>query len=351
VTAVARLRPSRSAAVLVVAAVVVLLALMPGLLSAFHTRLATEILIWALFAMSLDLLLGYTGLPSLGHAAYFGVAAYTVALMNVHYGHHSFVPNLAMGVALAGATSLVFGVLILRTAHVTFLLITLALAQVLWGLALRWASYTGGDNGLSGIPAPKVFGHVLHTIDSYYYLVLGIVLVAALLLWLVTVSPFGHSLVGIRESTSRMAALGYNVWLHKYVAVLLAGLFAGLAGGLEVYQQRFVATNVLDIQTSVQVLLIVMIGGAGTLFGPAIGAVVILILQDQISRQTERWLMVMGVLYLVIVLVAPRGLVGEIHARLQTRRRSRLSAAPPLSPVTDPDLHELDQVPEVEPDA
>lgn len=349
-SAVARLSPSRSAALVVGAGVVVVLVLMPGLLSAFHTRLATEILIWALFAMSLDLLLGYTGLPSLGHAAYFGVAAYTVALMNVHYGHDSFVLDMAVGVGLAGLTSIVFGVLILRTAHVTFLLITLALAQVLWGLALRWASYTGGDNGLSGIPAPNVFGHVLRSIDDYYYLVLGIVLVAALVLWLITISPFGHSLVGIRESTSRMAALGYNVWLHKYIAVLLAGLFAGLAGGLEVYQQRFVATNVLDIQTSVQVLLIVMIGGAGTLFGPAIGAVVILILQDQISRQTERWLMVMGVLYILIVLVAPRGLVGEIHARLQGRRR-RLSAAPLLSPVTDPALHELDQVPEVESDA
>ena len=182
-SAVARLSPSRSAALVVGAGVVVVLVLMPGLLSAFHTRLATEILIWALFAMSLDLLLGYTGLPSLGHAAYFGVAAYTVALMNVQYGHDSFVldlagrglspaqflkavRNMAVGVGLAGLTSIVFGVLILRTAHVTFLLITLALAQVLWGLALRWASYTGGDNGLSGIPAPNVFGHVLRSIDG-----------------------------------------------------------------------------------------------------------------------------------------------------------------------------------------
>jgi branched-chain amino acid transport system permease protein len=322
---------------------------MPSLLSEFHTRLATEILIWALFAMSLDLLLGFTGLPSLGHAAYFGVAAYTVALMNVRYHHGSFVLDMFAGVVLAVLTSVVFGILILRTAHVTFLLITLALAQVLWGLALRWASYTGGDNGLSGIPAPKVVGHVIHSISDYYYLVLGIVLVAALILWLITISPFGHSLVGIRESTSRMAALGYNVWLHKYIAVLLAGLFAGVAGGLEAYQQRFVATNVLDIQTSVQVLLIVMIGGAGTLFGPAIGAVVILVLQDQVSRLTERWLMVMGGLYILIVLVAPRGLVGEVHARLQGRRR-RLSSEPLVAPLADRDLHELDQRPEVEAD-
>lgn len=318
-----RIFPSRSAALLTAAAVVVVLVFVPSLVSQFHTRLATEILIWALFAMSLDLLLGYTGLPSLGHAAYFGVAAYTVALLNVHWGFHSFVPNVLMGVVLAGVTSLVFGVLILRTSHVTFLLITLALAQVLWGLALRWASFTGGDNGLAGIGAPIVLGHKLKTIDGYYYLVLGIAIVATVLLYLFTVSSFGRSLVGIRESTTRMSALGYNVWLHKYLVVLVAGLFAGLAGGLEVYEQRFAATNVLDITTSVQVLLIVMIGGAGTLFGPAIGAAFILILQDQISRETQRWAMVMGVLYILIVLVAPRGLLGEAQQRLHGRRRRR----------------------------
>jgi branched-chain amino acid transport system permease protein len=337
--------PTRAAWIVSLAVLAVVLVLVPGTFSEFHTRLATEILIWALFAMSLDLLLGYTGLPSLGHAAYFGMAAYTVALMNVHWGIDSFVLDLAVGVGMALVTSIVFGVLILRTTHVTFLLITLALAQVLWGLALRWASFTGGDNGLSGIGAPNVFGHAIKSIDGYYYLVLGIAAVAALLMYLLTISSFGHSLVGIRESTSRMAALGYNVWLHKYLAVLIAGVFAGLAGGLEAYQQRFVATNVLDIQTSVQVLLIVMIGGAGTLIGPAVGAAFILILQDQISRQTQRWLMVMGVLYILIVLVAPRGIFGEIQARLQGRRRRGASGASALEPPSS--IDDLAQVPEV----
>ena len=341
-----RIFPKRSAALLSSLAVVALLVFVPGLFSTFHTRLATEILIWALFAMSLDLLLGYTGLPSLGHAAYFGTAAYTVALLNVHWGFHSFVLDVLAGVGMAAAASLVFGVLILRTSHVTFLLITLALAQVLWGLALRWSSFTGGDNGLSGIGAPRVLGHTVKTIDGYYYLVLGIVIVATVLLYLFTISSFGRSLVGIRESTTRMQALGYNVWLHKYLVVLVAGVFAGLAGGLEVYQQRFVATNVLDIQTSVQVLLIVMIGGAGTLFGPAVGAAFILILQDQISRQTQRWAMVMGILYILIVLVARRGLVGEIQGRLHDTRRKR-SAASSLEPVA---IDEVRQVPEA-PDA
>jgi branched-chain amino acid transport system permease protein len=319
-----RLSRSRRPAALVLAiGVLALLVFVPGLFSMFHTRLATEILIWAIFAMSLDLLLGYTGLPSLGHAAYFGIAAYTVALLNVRWGSSSFAIDALAGLGVALGTAVVFGLLILRTANVTFLLITLALAQVLWGLAFRWADFTGGDNGLSGIPAPSVLGHDITSVDGYYYLVLGITGVAAVLLYLITISPFGHTLVGIRESTTRMQALGYNVWLHKYIAVVIAGAFAGLAGVLEAYQQRFVAPNYLEVQTSVKVLLVVMVGGAGTLFGPALGAAAVLILEDAVSSETERWLTVMGLLYIALVLVAPRGIVGEIRERLRAAQRRR----------------------------
>jgi len=316
----------RALALAVVAGVLVALVLAPSVLSTFYTRLATEVLIWAMFAMSLDLLLGYTGLPSLGHAAYFGIAAYTVALMNTHWGIESFGLNLLAALGIALATAVVFGVLILRTTHVTFLLITLALAQVLWGLSFRWAGFTGGDNGISGIPKPTVLGVSLVSVDNYYYFVLLAVAAGTLLLYLVTVSSFGHSLVGIRESATRMAALGYNVWLHKYIAVLIAGVFAGLAGFLEIYQQQFVAPSYLEVQTSVKVLLIVMIGGAGTLFGPALGAAVVLLLEDRISRETERWLMVMGALYIVVVLVARRGIVGEVRGLLQAAQRKRAEA-------------------------
>jgi len=316
----------RALALAVVAGVLVALLLAPSVLSTFYTRLATEVLIWAMFAMSLDLLLGYTGLPSLGHAAYFGIAAYTVALMNTHWGIESFGLNLLAALGIALATAIVFGILILRTTHVTFLLITLALAQVLWGLAFRWAGFTGGDNGISGIPKPTLLGRSLASVDNYYYFVLLAVAVGTLVLYLVTVSSFGHSLVGIRESATRMAALGYNVWLHKYLAVLIAGVFAGLAGFLEIYQQQFVAPSYLEVQTSVKVLLIVMIGGAGTLFGPALGAAVVLLLEDRISRETERWLMVMGALYIVIVLVARRGIVGEVRGLLHAAQRKRAEA-------------------------
>jgi branched-chain amino acid transport system permease protein len=314
--------PRRLAALVVLAATIVFLLLVPELFATYYTRLVTEMLIWALFAMSLDLLLGYTGLPSLGHAAYFGIAAYTVALLNTHWGIDSFALNLLTGLGIALGTAIVFGLLILRTAHVTFLLITLALCQVLWGLAFRWSGFTGGDNGISGVRKPEFLGVSFTSVDRYYFLVLGIVAFAALLLWLITASRYGQTLVGIRESATRMAALGYNVWLHKYVAVLFAGLFAGLAGILEIYQQQFVAPNYLEVQTSVKVLLVVMVGGAGTLFGPALGAAGVLLLEDQVSRITERWLIVMGLLYIVLVLVARRGIVGEVrHLLLGAQRR------------------------------
>jgi branched-chain amino acid transport system permease protein len=315
--------PRKSLVLVGLAVLLVVLLLVPGFTPTFYTRLVTTILIWSIFAMSLDLLLGYTGLPSLGHAAYFGIAAYTVALLNMHWGIESFSLNLLVGLGIAVLTSLVFGLLILRTTHVTFLLITLALAQVLWGLAFRWSGFTGGDNGISGLQRPTVFGHSLASVDNYYYAVLVFFAVAALLMYLVTISPFGHSLVGIRESTSRMLALGYNVWLHKYIVVVIAGLFAGLAGILEAYQQQFVAPNVVEVQTSVKVLLIVMIGGAGTLIGPAIGAAGVLLLEDFVSRETERWLMVMGALYILLVLVAPRGIVGELRNMVESARRKK----------------------------
>jgi branched-chain amino acid transport system permease protein len=315
-----------SVSLVTAAAVLVVLLLLPGTLTGFYTRLVTEMLIWALFAMSLDILLGYTGLPSLGHAAYFGIAAYAVALMNVRYGVGSFYVDLLVGLGMATATALVFGILILRTTHVTFLLITLALAQVLWGLAFRWSSFTGGDNGLTGVAPPDVLGMTITTIDGYYYLVLGFFVVAATVLYLITVSSFGQSLVGIRESPTRMAALGYNIWLHKYMAVVISGFFAGLAGVLMTYHQRFVAPNYLEVATSVKVLLIVMVGGAGTLFGPALGAGVVILLEDQISSRTERWLIVMGSLYVVLVLFARRGIVGEIRNLMQAPERRRAEA-------------------------
>ena len=295
------------------------LLLLPYFLPSYYLGLATKMLIFALFAMSLDLLLGYTGLVSLGHAAFFGVAAYTVGLLALR-AEASVWLALPAGLLAAGVTAAFFGLLALRAHGSYFLMITLALAQVLWAIAFGWRSLTGGDDGLPNIPRPELpLPWSLADSMPYYYFVLLVVGAAAALLACIVQSPFGYALRGIRESESRMLALGYNVWRYKYLAYVLAGLFGGLAGCLYVYENRFVSPEYLHVVRSAEVLLMVILGGAGTLGGPAIGAGLIVLLENVISAYTERWLMVLGSIYVVVTLIAPRGLVGFLR---DYRRRS-----------------------------
>src|SRR6266446_3117452 len=200
---------------------------------AYPLTLVTQALIFGILAMSLDVLLGYTGLPSLGQAAYFGVAAYAVALLATER-QVGLLGCAAVGIALAAVTAAVFGVVAIRARGTYFLMITLALGMVVWGLAFRWVSLTKGDNGISGVPRPDLglpwsFWGPL----PFFYLSLVCAVVALALLGLIVASPFGMSLKGIRESESRMRILGYNVWLHKYVAFVIAGTFAGFSGVLK----------------------------------------------------------------------------------------------------------------------
>lgn len=295
------------------------LLLLPYFLPSYFLGLATKMLIFALFAMSLDLLLGYTGLASLGHAAYFGVAAYTVGLLALK-ADASLWLALPAGLLAAGVTAAFFGLLALRARGSYFLMITLALAQVLWAIAFSWRSMTGGDDGLPNIPRPELpLPWPLADSTPFYYFVLLVAGAAAVLLARIVRSPFGYALRGIRESESRMLALGYNVWRYKYLAFVLAGLFAGLAGCLYVYYNRFVSPEYLHVVRSAEVLLMVILGGAGTLVGPAIGAGVIVLLENVISAHTQRWLMVLGAVYVVVTLFAPRGLMGLVQDYKQRR--------------------------------
>lgn len=295
------------------------LLVLPYFLPSYFLGLATKMLIFALFAMSLDLLLGYTGLASLGHAAYFGVAAYTVGLLALK-ANASLWLALPAGLLAAGVTAAFFGLLALRARGSYFLMITLALAQVLWAIAFSWRSMTGGDDGLPNIPRPELpLPWPLADSTPFYYFVLLVAGAAAVLLARIVRSPFGYALRGIRESESRMLALGYNVWRYKYLAFVLAGLFAGLAGCLYVYYNRFVGPEYLHVVRSAEVLLMVILGGAGTLGGPAIGAGVIVLLENVISAHTQRWLMVLGAVYVVVTLFAPRGLMGLVQDYKQRR--------------------------------
>lgn len=298
-----------------------LLALLPSVLSSYQLELATKMLIFALFAMSLDLLLGYTGMASLGHAAFFGVAAYAMALLLVRAEANAWVAFPA-GLVAAGVTGAFFGLLALRARGSYFLMITLALAQTLWSIAFGWRTMTGGDDGLN---VPRIeLGLPWSLADPmpFYYFVLIMVGIAAALLVCIVRSPFGYALRGIRESESRMLALGYDVWRYKYIAFILAALFAGLAGCLYVFYNRYINPDYMHVIQSAEALIMVILGGAGTLVGPAIGAVVIVFLENVVSAYTNRWLMILGGVYVVVTLFAPRGLVGLARELWQSRSRS-----------------------------
>lgn len=297
------------------AAILVLLAL-PGVLPSYYLGLVIRTLIFAIFAMSLDILMGYTGLASLGHAAFLGVSAYTVGILSLKVSNSVYL-TLGAGLGVAGITAAVFGFLVLRSRGPQFLILTLSLAQVLWGVAFKWKALTGGDDGLPGIPRPDLGLPVsLSGVTPFYYFSLFLFLVATTLLYLIVRSPFGCTLEGIRENEARMRALGYDVWLHQYIAYLLAGLFAGMAGVLFAYYNGFVSPVDLHLATSAKCLLMVVLGGAGTLFGPALGAAVVVLMENLVSAYTQRWLTILGATYVLVVLFTPEGLWRPIRRGL-----------------------------------
>ena len=295
---------------------IVVIAVPAGLapfLPSYPLTLLTQAAIVAVFAMSLDVLLGYTGLPSLGHAAYFGIAAYAVGILSTEW-RMGFVGCLLAGVFLATAASALFGFLAIRATGTYFLMITLALGMVVWGLAFRWVSLTKGDNGITGVPRPDLgpLGDVSPPLP-FFYLALAALGVAWGLLGVLVRSPFGLGLKGIRESETRMQALGYNVWLHKYLAFVISGLFAGFAGVLWAYYNGFVSPVDVQLVTSVEALLMVALGGPGTLAGSVLGAASIVFLKNVVSVYTKRWLLILGAVYIGIILFAPRGVLGAFR--------------------------------------
>jgi branched-chain amino acid transport system permease protein len=289
-----------------------LLAVGPPFLPPFLLTLLTQTLIYSIVAMSLDLILGYTGLSSLGHAAYLGLGAYSVGILATQY-KAGFWTTLAAGVVLAAVVAAIFGLVALRATGVYFLMITLALGMVVWGLANRWVSLTKGDNGISNVPRPDLGlpWSFTKAVPFYYLVLIGFAL-TLLVLRVIVRSPFGHTLVGIRESESRMRTLGYNVWLHKYVAFVISGAVAGFAGVLWAHYNGFVSPSDLDLSVSIEILLMVALGGRGTLFGASVGAAVIVLLKNLVSVYTQRWLLLLGIVYIFTIRYAPEGIVGAL---------------------------------------
>lgn len=283
-------------------------AVLPTFAGEFYVNLATQVLIAALFSSSLNLLVGYAGLTSLGHASYLGVAAFTSAWLTTAQGlGHWIAAPAALGVALVVGAA--FGWIALRASGIGFLMITLALGQVLWGVAYRWVGLTGGDNGITGLTRPMVFGIDLNGSTAFFYFTLVVVSLGIAVIALFVSSPFGVALKGTRDQPRRMAALGFHVWMIRWLTFVFVGFLGGVAGLLFVYYNRYIHPMSLSLATSAEALLGVMTGGAGTLAGPIVGAAIVLILKNYVSGFVERWNILLGIVFVLIVVFMPEGVV------------------------------------------
>jgi branched-chain amino acid transport system permease protein len=276
----------------------------------FWTTLLAQIMIFGLLALSAELLLGNTGLFSLCQASFFAVAAYTTAILQVRHG---------IGTALAAPAGILAGTMLavifafaVRTRGVYFILITLAFGYIIWGVAYRWASFTGGDNGVTNVPFPALGPLRVTATTQYYYVVLVAVLLCVWAYRTLMTSPFGLTLRGIKSSETRMRSLGYDVSRHLYIAFVLSGVFASIAGVLYVYYNRFVNPVAASFPVSVEAVLMAIIGGTGTILGPFIGSGIILILRNWVSGYFHYYTGILGVVFIVTVLWAPKGIMGLI---------------------------------------
>ena len=317
----------------IVAALAVLATLPLWVRGTFYVNIASQILLYAIFALGVNVLAGYAGLVSLGHAGLFGIAAYAGLVSLGHAGlfgvaaytgakiltsgyGHVVVDTAALAVTVAAAA--VFAMLALRGTGLGFVMITVALGQIVWGVAYRWISLTNGDNGISIPGRPSPFGLSLAAPKTFYWATLLVFLLALASMAVFVASPFGAALRGTRDQPRRMSALGYHVWMIRFVAFLFSGLWTGVAGLLYLYYHQFVSPQAVALTASAEALLMVISGGTGTLLGPVVGAGLVVVVKNVASAYIERWNFVLGAIFVLIVVFMPDGLVPGL-ARLARR--------------------------------
>ena len=284
----------------------------PVLVTDYPRALIAEIYIFAIFAMSLDLLLGFTGLMSLGHAAFFGLGAYAVAVLGTLFGVNAWL-GLAAGVAAAAAGAAVIGFFCVRTSGIPFLMLTLAFSQLVFSVALKWRDVTGGSDGMAIAEKPALFGFELSDSLAMYFMTLAFFLLSYWGLRRLLNAPLGHVFVGIRENEPRMLAIGYPTRGYKLLSFTIAGAFAGLAGGLYAIFNSFISPDAIYWTASGDILIMTMLGGAGTLIGPVLGTAVFLLLKNVVSSYSEHWLSIIGVTFIACVMFFPGGIWGMLR--------------------------------------
>jgi branched-chain amino acid transport system permease protein len=295
----------------------------------YYVNIATQILLYAVFALGLNVLVGHAGLVTLGHAGLFGIAAYTGAL--IVNGGHGHVAAVAGAVLVTLAAAAIFAALALRGTGLGFVMITVALGQITWGVAYRWISLTNGDNGVSVRGRPMPFGLSLASPQGLYWATLVVFLIAVASIAIFAASPFGASVRGTRDQPRRMTALGYHVWMIRFLAFLFSGLWSAVAGLLFLYYNQFISPQAVALGASAEALLMVIAGGTGTLLGPIAGAVLVVIMKNVASAYIVRWNFVLGAIFVAIVVFMPEGLVpGTVRLwRWATASRRAGPVAPP----------------------
>ena len=300
---------------------------LPWIGSRYNTFLVTEIVIDALFAISLNLLLGTTGLVSFGHVAYFGVGAYVCGILTKTYGLSFAVAFPAAGLG-AAAFALVFGFFCVRLTKIYFAMLTLAFSQIVWAVCFKWNAVTGGDQGIADVPFPDM--HWMNAIPGvgalsengrFYLLTLTLVAIAIAAIGMITRSPFGRMLTAIRDNRERAAFIGLNVRAYELAVFVVAGGFAGLSGALYGIFTRGVFPDYVFWPKSAEVMIMAILGGMGFFWGPAVGALVLVWLNQEITNYTQYWPFVLGTLLLVLLFALPGGVLGGLAGLYGALRR------------------------------
>jgi branched-chain amino acid transport system permease protein len=294
--------------------------------SRFATTVVRDALILAIFALSLDLLVGRAGMPSLGHAAFFGAGAYAAGITSQRLGTDQLPVTLGAAAIVAAILALVIGILVVRSEGIFFLMLTLALAQIVFAIAFQWTAVTGGSNGLAGVGRPTLASLDFSAPDAMYVLVAITFVAAAAVVWGVVRSPYGRALIGVRENERRMRALGYDTARLRLSAFVLAGTIAGIAGALSAYSTRFVSAQDAGLGNSVRAFVTVLVGGAGTLGGPIVGSALVSLIERIVPSLLPPDLRIseaiLGLVFIAFVLFARQGMVGlGTYAWLRMRRR------------------------------
>jgi len=279
-----------------------------------YKALGSQILIFMLFAMGYDICLGYAGMLSFGHAAFFGMGAYTTGLLILHYNANILVAIFA-GILFSVLLAFPIGYTAIRRRGIYFAMVTLAYAQMFYFIAFKWTGLTGGDDGLQGIPRPDFFGISLKSETSVYYFILAFLLISIWFAFRVVRSPFGHALVAIRESEQRAQSIGFNPTRFKLMAFVISAGLCGLAGSLYCILQNFVPLQTLHWSISGDIVMMTILGGMGTLVGPLFGGLFVVLFREVLSIYTHLWALIMGISFVVIVLVFRKGVIGELKKR------------------------------------